>query len=290
MAGAKGQGPGAGAEAAELTEAPFVLVLIAALRREISHILPLLDSPRSEHDGGCTFTEGTIHGVRVALAETGMGKERALAAAGRLMDRYRTQAALSIGFAGAAVSRLRAGDLVLGEQVHLAPPGNGGQPGSPATAQPLSADPGLLDAARTALDGAGIPFHQGPILTVAGGLGPRAKQEAGTLALAVDMESYWVGQAMASRGVAFLAVRAVSDGVGDFLPEYEKFLDGAGNVMPLKATAYFLSRPRHLASTIGLARKSSRASAHLGYFVSRLARLANGFAVSEQTHGRGTGR
>jgi adenosylhomocysteine nucleosidase len=91
---------------------------------------------------------------------------------------------------------------------------------------------------------------------------PQEKQRLAALhgADAVDMESAAIAAVCEERGVAFQAVRAVSDTVDTALsPELVRLLSG-GNVSPWKATAALLKKPSLLGEFLRLARDTKLAS------------------------------
>ena len=62
----------------------------------------------------------------------------------------------------------------------------------------------------------------------------------------VEMESCWVGWAALERGLSFLAVRAVSDGAGDALPDIPGVVTPEGELRIASALAYALGHPTRL--------------------------------------------
>ena len=94
---------------------------------------------------------------------------------------------------------------------------------------------------------------------------PAEKQRLAALhrALAVDMESATVAEVCAARGVAFLAVRAVSDTADTALsPELVRLLSG-GNVSVWKAIRALVRRPALLGEFRRLARDTKLAARKL---------------------------
>jgi adenosylhomocysteine nucleosidase len=103
---------------------------------------------------------------------------------------------------------------------------------------------------------------------------PAEKQRLAALhhALAVDMESAAVADACAAKGVAFLAVRAVSDTADAALsPELVRLLSG-GNVSVWKAIRALVRRPRLLGEFRRLARDTKLAANRLAEELVRVIR------------------
>ncbi len=89
---------------------------------------------------------------------------------------------------------------------------------------------------------------------------PAEKRRLGETHDAVDMESAAVAEVCAGRGVAFRAVRTVSDTVDTALsPELARLLSG-GNVSPLKACFALCRRPALLGEFLRLARDTKFAA------------------------------
>ncbi|QJW99034.1 phosphorylase family protein [Frigoriglobus tundricola] len=89
---------------------------------------------------------------------------------------------------------------------------------------------------------------------------PAEKRRLGETHDAVDMESSAIAEVCAGRGVAFRAVRAVSDTVDTALsPELARLLSG-GNVSPLKACYALCFKPSLLGEFLRLARGTKLAA------------------------------
>jgi 4-hydroxy-3-methylbut-2-enyl diphosphate reductase len=130
----------------------------------------------------------------VPVVPTGMGPERSAAAAAHL-GAGGGRAVLVAGVAGAVAPGMRAGDVVVADEVR----GPDGRIAVP-TAAPLAA----------ALRGLGLTVHVGPILSspvLTTGAARGAARTTG--ALAVDMESAWLAPAAA--GGPFAVVRTIVD-------------------------------------------------------------------------------
>ncbi|WP_439631359.1 phosphorylase family protein [Gemmata sp.] len=92
---------------------------------------------------------------------------------------------------------------------------------------------------------------------------------------AVDMESAAIAEACSARGVAFRAVRAVSDAADTALsPELVRLLSG-GNVSPWKAMRALVRKPALLGEFLRLARDTNLASRTLAREVMRIVTLPN---------------
>jgi 4-hydroxy-3-methylbut-2-en-1-yl diphosphate reductase len=134
----------------------------------------------------------------VPVVRSGMGRRRSAAAATRLAAAG-PRPVLVAGLAGALDPRLRPGDLVVATEVRRA----GAAPAPVPTAAPLAA----------ALRRLGLRVHLGPLVSHPAPVHGAARVGlAAAGALAVDMESAWLGAA--AGGGPFAVVRAVVDTPG----------------------------------------------------------------------------
>ncbi len=81
---------------------------------------------------------------------------------------------------------------------------------------------------------------------------------------AVDMESLYVLEAAAHRGIRCVAIRAISDGADSNLPlDFARVFDERGAVSIPKVIGQLVRRPGRIAGLIRLANESERAAANL---------------------------
>jgi nucleoside phosphorylase len=189
-----------------------------------------------------------------------MGEERARLAARTLIERYRPGSVLAAGFGGGLAADVLPGDLVVATAVA----------GSPSDAR--------LRAAAERVRLRDVRIHAGPLVSSPGIVHTiEEKRELAARfpgALALDMESAGVtGEAIRS-GVPWLAVRAVTDGREDAMPElYEPFrrlpaIDpGTGEVIPARMALMVVFRPRIMPELIRLGGRAARAARNLADFV-----------------------
>ncbi len=194
-----------------LVEHPIAMVV--ALGEERRALQGALTSLRRERTGAVRLAVGDLAGHAVVVIQAGIGRERARRALLSVSRRFALRAAWSLGFAGGLTEHLNTGDLVCPSIVLL----DDGLTGKPFPVASAQAD------VRAALTAAGIPCHEGAVLTVDAPLRtPQAKQEAHrrTTAVAVDMEAVGIAEAAATLGIPWLAFKAVVDPVGEPLPEF----------------------------------------------------------------------
>lgn len=236
-----------------------VLALVAALEGEASGLRRRLALAPERVAGlpGAAYS-GQCGRRPVLLACSGMGRRRAEAALEAVLAHHDALAVVSFGFSGGLQGRLAAGDLILASELM-------GSTGPAGEIEPtvFRADRELLRAATQALETARLPAVCGATVTAPGIVDtPAGKESLGrrTGAVAVDMESYWLARAASTRGLPFLAIRAISDGVGDRLPPLDLLLDGDDGAPGAGRLAALLVRqPGSLAALLRMARNAGRA-------------------------------
>lgn len=206
-----------------------------------------------------------LHGFRVeigskefAVVGHGIGHRRATEAARRAFDSIPgAELAIGTGVVGALSSGLKPGDLVLSDRI-LKSDGDG-----QTAEQVIAVSDSHLRAVGRSLASAGIAYSTGAILTshrvlATGAEKRRAKESTG--AIAVDMETAAIAAEAATRGLPFVAIRAVLDEVDDEVVGAE-MADADGNVRPLAATSYLIRNPATMLKLPKMIRNLSRATA-----------------------------
>jgi adenosylhomocysteine nucleosidase len=165
-------------------------------------------------------------------------------------------AVLSVGCAGALIPGLSCGQLILAPHVAMADLAESSQ------MQRYPVDSELLARARTAARTAGVLVADGPLFTSAKILfTPEEKAQRGKEigAIAVEMESGVHAAFAAARGLPFLALRIILDGVDMRLPAIKGLTTPEGDVRALKAALHVATHPHHLPTLLAL--KRARATA-----------------------------
>ena len=190
-----------------------MLVVFAALKAEISPLKAILS--RCERVSGERVVYiGQLAGRRVMIVSSGVGKERALAAADFVHSGYGPKAVLSTGFCAGLVPELEPSDLVLSSWLLR------------ASEEDLRTSKKLFLGAeasqlQTILKARGIRARTGGFVCVSQpvispdekiGLAKR------TQAVVAEMETFHLGDFFMARKVPFMGLRAVLDSVGDYLP------------------------------------------------------------------------
>jgi adenosylhomocysteine nucleosidase len=213
--------------------------LVAEIKWEVREVcrrlkLQLLDA-RDEIWGA------QLNGHTIRLCLSGMVPAIAKERVDRFLGSHNLDLMIGSGLAGALRPNIVVGDVVV-----------------------QSADEGLTQVAGSALKERGIPFHVGPLVTVSSPvLTPGARRELAlkSNAIAVDMESQTIAALCRERGIPFLAMKGVSDGVDDDL---SPILGGFDIINIPRIAMRVVSRPSTWPLAARLARHSYVAADHLG--------------------------
>jgi adenosylhomocysteine nucleosidase len=199
--------------------------IVSAMHEELAAVLALMPDEHRRVVAGREFWVGHLHGQPVVAVLSRIGKVAAATTATVLIERFAVQRIVFTGVAGGLRAGVDVGDLVVADaflQHDL-----DASPIFPKYQVPLygvdrfAADPALsaqlAAAAQTALPGARL--HRGLVLSgdrfVSTTAESLALQSALPQALAVEMEGAAIAQVCHDYGVAFAAVRTVSDRADD---------------------------------------------------------------------------
>lgn len=174
-------------------------------------------------------------------------------------------AVLSVGCAGALIPGLTTGQLILAPDIRLQAAKDDDR------LELLSVDATLLARTRAAADRSKLPVAAGPLFTSPKVLftpEEKAAQGERTGAIAVEMESGVHAVFAAERGLPFLVLRVILDGVDMTIPAVAGLTTPAGEVRPLRAAAYVATHPHHLPALLAI----KRARAAAAQAISRLCR------------------
>ena len=206
------------------------------MHQELAAILALLPDERKTVVAGREFWRGHLHGHEVIAVLSRIGKVAAATTATALAEHFGVRQIVFTGVAGGLGPGVRVGDVVVAEaflQHDL--------DASPIFARhevPLygvsrfATDPALTqrlaEAARRALPAAGL--HRGLIISgdrfVSTTAEARALQAELPDALAVEMEGAAIAQVCHDYGIAYAAVRTISDRADDHAPgDFTRFIE-----------------------------------------------------------------
>ncbi len=242
-----------------------MVALFAALRLEVQRFLRRLDVRERTRPGGFPVTLGEYRGRPLLVCHTGIG-QRAAEAADMVLGRYRPEVVLSVGLAGALSPERAVGDLVFCERVYRAEP----ESETGMAAEPMLSDLLLLEAARRAASGRGLSAGTGSSLTTSYLVAERQQKALLRQATGMDvveMESYWVGSAALEHRLPFLAVRVMSDGAGDSVPDIPGVVTPEGEERLRSVLPHVLRHPASIPHLLRLAVSSRRAAGELARFL-----------------------
>src|SRR5215471_20233413 len=156
--------------------------------------------------------QGVLQQQDVVLLQCGMGPERAAQAVLWLGQHYQLAGVLSVGFAGALQVELARGEAVL--VTRIAAPCDTSETAGGAADMGIRPDARLAHIAAMAVAQAAVVSHTGTLVSTPTVVAQAAAKQAlgqHSGALAVDMESYSVGQIAAQNRIPFAVLRTIFD-------------------------------------------------------------------------------
>jgi len=213
---------------------------LVAVQYEAQPLLAWLEEESHERLGDATLRLGQIAGRRVALAEVLVGPVHAALGAQGLILRHQVGCLICFGSACALTPALAVRDLVAARRVahhdagtflgsRFIPLGvmSRGPGGRSCYRRGFDADPSLLALALAAAERLGAPAQAGTVVS-----GSQALFSEGRCrwlrqrfdAIAVDMESAAVAQTAMAHDLPWVAVRAISDVIGDEPFDFSRLL------------------------------------------------------------------
>lgn len=232
------------------------LAIVAALEREVRPLVKRWRVHEREHAGRrFRFYENG----ETVLVCGGIGAEPARRAAEAVLALYSPNCVYSVGYAGALEPTLRIGDIL----------------------QPVR----VINAKEGSI--ASIVGGQGTLVSHArvASVSQKTKLREAYNAQAVDMESSAVARAAEARGVAFAAVKVISDEFNFELPPTEQFVDTQGRFQQTRFAIFIALRPWLWARVAQLARNSARATRKLCAELQKIVREE--ISVDRSAHGAG---
>jgi adenosylhomocysteine nucleosidase len=241
-----------------------MIAILVAVRQELRPILHRADANHVVRQEHLDFHEGTLGGQSVALLALGIGKECARIAAEMTIRCYRPDLVISSGFGGGLQPGIRAGDIVVGTEILELRKDQGDQITWTTTHKPIH-------SARFRWDeSSGIHVHYGKILTT-DEMVLRASNKARigqvTGALTVDMETSAVAAVCAARKTNFLAVRCITDIVGEDLPDEFNDFFVLGQLRADRVFSSCARDPRVLTDLARLGYRAKHSGAKLARFL-----------------------
>ena len=201
------------------------LAIVAAMHQELAAVLALLPDEHKTVVAGREFWRGHLHGHEVIAVLSRIGKVAAATTATTLIAHFGVRQIVFTGVAGGLGPGVRVGDVVVADTFlqhdldasPIFPRHEVPLYGRSRFATDAALTQRLVDAARRALPAAAV--HRG--LIVSGDRFVSTTSEARALqtelpdALAVEMEGAAIAQVCHDYGVAYAAVRTISDRADD---------------------------------------------------------------------------
>ena len=248
---------------------PGCLGMIVATTPEATLLSRRLRLQWRERSAVGSVWHGTLHGHEIVLIRGGIGPQRATQAAAWLGQHYPLRGMLSVGFAGGLQTHLATGDVILATKVLL-------HTGSLATmgasaAQAIVPHADWLHIATVAAAQAGLVSHKGLVWSADTMIAhATAKQCLGQQsgALAVDMESYSIGQVATHAHLPFGVLRTIFDtAVEDCSFSPEECMTPDGVLQPRRLLAHLGSHPSLLMQMPHVWKQARTAGQHLQHWV-----------------------
>ena len=176
--------------------------LVCALPLEIADFLGRCSKMKTYSGGRFTFRGGIYKDIRVAVVESGPGRDRARRATEALLDAHSPRWVISTGFCGGLVKEMKVAQIVVSNAITT-----------------IAGDDLNIDVGMSSDPGRGL--HVGRTLTVDKMVRTIAEKcELAELSrtIAVDMESHAVASICRDRKTRCLVIRAVSDDLSADLP------------------------------------------------------------------------
>lgn len=247
-----------------------MIAILVAVQQELRPILRRADANHLVRQAHFDFYEGTFAGQPVALLALGVGKDCARIAAEKTIQCYRPDLIICAGFGGALRAAARPGDVVIGTEVIELLEDQGHQ----VTHRSVLALPTPPDLP---VNISGFRVHQGKVLTTAEIIlrsTTRQRLHQATGALVADMETSAVALVCAARGTRMMAIRSITDGAREDLPEQLNDFFMLGQLQVRRIFSACNRHPRVLFDLIRLGFRAQLAGANLArYLQSALPRL-----------------
>jgi adenosylhomocysteine nucleosidase len=210
----------------------MTLAIVAAMHQELAAVLALMPCERKQMAAGREFWLGGLHGQQVVIVLSRIGKVAAATTATALIERFGVDRIVFTGVAGGLAPGVERGDVVVADSFlqhdldasPIFPRHEVPLYGKSRFATDVALSDRLAAAVRQALPSAKL--HRGLVISgdrfVSTSQESRALQQALPDALAVEMEGAAIAQVCHDYGVAYAAVRTISDraddeATGDFL-------------------------------------------------------------------------
>ena len=188
-----------------------MLAIVADMRRDIDRLLKNEGFRETEREGDLRFYISS-GAPNVVAATGGFGEDSAAQSVGELMRRFNPEIVVSAGFASAGTPGLRTGDIVVCDRI-LAPDGPA-YSWRASNSLEIETDHTLIEEIHRWLSASDVNFEIGGCVALPQLVtNPPMKEWLGKTfhALAIDINSYWVAEAVRATRRPCIPVRVVMD-------------------------------------------------------------------------------
>lgn len=236
-----------------------MIAVFFALSQEMASLKSQVNIVKKIRYAHAVFYQAELQGFPITLVQTGIGKNVS-DVIHQLSKYFRIQLMVSSGFAGSVNPEIGVGDLIIGKRVLYSSQETWEE--TIKIDSTISCDTSIADIAVTLSSTNNFRFHYGDILSVHKIIHQSLiKKRIGcqTSAIAVDMESFAIGERANAMGIPFIVVRAISDGADEDLEIYEDMVTVGGDVNISATVRYLLKKP-HRIPYLNRLRKQTRSA------------------------------
>ncbi len=217
-------------------------------------------------ENNATFYQAEFNGFPITIVQSGVGRDNATVATGRLLKLFKIHLIISTGFAGGLQQEIKIGDLIIAKNALYTKLIEHKE-----AVFKLPCEPSFVRLAMDICNEKGLPVYEGDIVTVDEIIAQsKGKMSLGKnfSALAVDMETAFIGQAALNAGIPFVSVRSISDDVtDDIVVDYKRFVDEGGNIKFLSALTQILNIVPHALHLKRMHKQAKVAASTLAVFL-----------------------
>lgn len=250
-----------------------MLAVVADLQRDIGGFLKIGRFSESDREGNLRFyTSRSI--PHVVAAAGGFSGDEAAQSAGALISRFRPKFLVSAGFASSVKTCLPIGGIVVCERISAVD--GPAYSWRASDALKIETDPSVVDRIRREMSDSDVEFEVDGCLTLPESIvrSPMKEWLGRTFDVAaVDLDSYWVADALRETRLPCIPVRVVMDTVEqDLSPRVSETMRYTLARRIIRSSAYSIGNPIRIFEVVRSAAQVRAARKSLSWFLYRLAR------------------
>ncbi len=236
------------------------LMVLAAFPQELKHVLRNSRNLKKTKKRPFTTYINKYRSHEIIAVQTGMGPFGSEAALDEVLEEYKPDYVLSIGFGGGLYEGAKAGELVWGGGCFLINPEE----------RALKKKENFIASENKSVFkklGGKLSIREGTIMTITGRTAkPELKKiiPGGAPYPVCDMETFYLARLALKRRLPFFAIRSITDRVDEEIPQ-ELFgvCDASGNYSIARALGLLITRPGLIPGSVKLGRNCAIASKNL---------------------------